>query len=305
MRVELQQQDVAWGDTVRFSCQVRGKPTPTVVWLHNSQPLSPSPRHRVTSQVLRVLHVGPQDDGMYQCMAENGVGSSQAATRLLTVPTGIKHFIKNHYYYYYFFSFIYFNFIQFFKILFQCPHDQVSCPWFDRWAQIKCCGNSHLWSLWPPVQFCLSTALRSESPPPKLQSSRVSRAQEGPTTMNLPGNPVMMEEHLCWSMSSSTERYNTVQFICTVWSASFHSTICLSCDSIPLIYCVSFSVWQAGESPGEWTTNTISGSQNKLTLTKLLPASLYEVEMAAKNCAGLGQPAMMTFRTGKCIQPFS
>lgn len=65
------------------------------------------------------------------------------------------------------------------------------------------------------------------------------------------------------------------------------------------------SVWQAGESPGEWTTNTISGSQNKLTLTKLLPASLYEVEMAAKNCAGLGQPAMMTFRTGKCIQPFS
>lgn len=118
VRVELQQQDVAWGDTVRFSCQVRGKPTPTVVWLHNSQPLSPSPRHRVTSQVLRVLHVGPQDDGMYQCMAENGVGSSQAATRLLTVPTGIKHFIKNHYYYYYFFSFIYFNFIQFFKILY-------------------------------------------------------------------------------------------------------------------------------------------------------------------------------------------
>lgn len=88
VRVELQQQDVAWGDTVRFSCQVRGKPAPTVVWLHNAQPLSPSPRHRVSAQVLRVLNVGPQDDGMYQCMAENGVGSSQAATRLLTLPTG-------------------------------------------------------------------------------------------------------------------------------------------------------------------------------------------------------------------------
>ncbi|KTF88933.1 hypothetical protein cypCar_00022488 [Cyprinus carpio] len=87
VRVELQQKDVAWGDTVRFSCQVRGKPAPTVVWLHNAQPLSPSPRHRMSSQVLRVLSVGPQDDGMYQCMAENGVGSSQAATRLLTVPT--------------------------------------------------------------------------------------------------------------------------------------------------------------------------------------------------------------------------
>lgn len=89
VRVELQQQDVAWGDTVRFSCQVRGKPAPIVVWLHNAQPLSPSPRHRMSSQVLRVLNVGPLDDGMYQCMAENGVGSSQAATRLLTVPTGI------------------------------------------------------------------------------------------------------------------------------------------------------------------------------------------------------------------------
>lgn len=89
VRVELQQQDVAWGDTVRFSCQVRGKPTPTVVWLHNAQPLNPSPRHRVSSQVLRVLNVGLQDDGVYQCMAENGVGSSQAAMRLLTVPIGM------------------------------------------------------------------------------------------------------------------------------------------------------------------------------------------------------------------------
>lgn len=89
VRIELQQQDVAWGDTVRFSCQVGGKPAPTVVWLHNAQPLNPSPRHRMSPQVLRVLNVGQQDDGVYQCMAENGVGSSQAATRLLTVPTGM------------------------------------------------------------------------------------------------------------------------------------------------------------------------------------------------------------------------
>ncbi|TRY93771.1 hypothetical protein DNTS_001728 [Danionella cerebrum] len=88
VRVELQQQEVAWGDSVRFSCQVTGKPMPTVVWLHNAEPLSSSSRHRVSAQVLRVLNVGPQDDGVYQCMAENGVGSSQAATRLLTVPTG-------------------------------------------------------------------------------------------------------------------------------------------------------------------------------------------------------------------------
>lgn len=56
---------------------------------------------------------------------------------------------------------------------------------------------------------------------------------------------------------------------------------------------------QVGDPLADWTTSSISGSLHKLTLAKLQPDSLYEVEMAAKNCAGLGQPAMMTFRTGK------
>lgn len=54
-----------------------------------------------------------------------------------------------------------------------------------------------------------------------------------------------------------------------------------------------------GDPLAEWTSSSISGSLHKLTLAKLQPDSLYEVEMAAKNCAGLGQPAMMTFRTGR------
>lgn len=91
MTVELQQQEAAYGETVRFICQARGKPTPSVMWLHNARPLAPSPRHRLTSKVLRVSNVGPQDDGLYQCMAENGVGSSQASARLITVSTGESH----------------------------------------------------------------------------------------------------------------------------------------------------------------------------------------------------------------------
>lgn len=73
---------------MRFTCQARGKPTPSVMWLHNARPLAPSNRHRITSRMLRVSNVGPQDDGLYQCMAENGVGSSQASARLITVSTG-------------------------------------------------------------------------------------------------------------------------------------------------------------------------------------------------------------------------
>lgn len=43
----------------------------------------------------------------------------------------------------------------------------------------------------------------------------------------------------------------------------------------------------------------VPASQHRLTLTRLDPGSLYEVEMAAHNCAGEGQTAMVTFRTGK------
>lgn len=62
---------------------------------------------------------------------------------------------------------------------------------------------------------------------------------------------------------------------------------------------VCLQITQVGDPLAEWTSSSISGSLHKLTLAKLQPDSLYEVEMAAKNCAGLGQPAMMTFRTGK------
>lgn len=88
MVVELQQREVVYGDTVRFVCQTRGKPAPSVMWLHNAQPLAPSSRHRLNSRMLRISNVGPRDDGLYQCMAENGVGSSQASARLITVSTG-------------------------------------------------------------------------------------------------------------------------------------------------------------------------------------------------------------------------
>ncbi|XP_052398441.1 brother of CDO [Carassius gibelio] len=231
VRVELQKQDVAWGDTVRFSCQVTGRPTPTVVWLHNAQPLSPSPRHRMSSQVLRVLSVGPQDDGMYQCLAENGVGSSQAATRLLTGPI-------------------------------------VSVPSrSDKLPLIRPLSPDKVLREQPPLKPMATSAVL----PFDCSEVRVSPA-EAPVILSQPRTGKADYYELTWK-----PRHD---------------------GGAPVLeYVVKYR--KAGESPGEWTTNTISGSQLKLTLTKLQPASLYEVEMAAKNCAGLGQPAMMTFRTGK------
>lgn len=229
VRVELQQQDVAWGDTVRFSCQVRGKPTPTVVWLHNAQPLNPSPRHRLSSQVLRVLNVGPQDDGVYQCMAENGVGSSQAATRLLTVPT--------------------------------VPSRSSKIPLIRPMSPDKVLREQ------PPVKPVATSVML----PLDCSEIRVS-PPEAPVILSQPRTGKADYYELTWK-----PRHD---------------------GGVPMLeYVIKYR--KAGESPSEWISSSISGSQHKLTLTKLQPASLYEVEMAARNCAGLGQPAMMTFRTGK------
>ncbi|EOA92976.1 Brother of CDO [Anas platyrhynchos] len=52
-----------------------------------------------------------------------------------------------------------------------------------------------------------------------------------------------------------------------------------------------------------WAVRDVPASQHRLTLTRLDPGSLYEVEMAAHNCAGEGQTAMVTFRTGRRPKP--
>ncbi|XP_046879829.1 brother of CDO isoform X2 [Hypomesus transpacificus] len=230
--VELLQQEVAWGESVRFSCQARGKPAPSVVWLHNARPLAPSPRHRLSARVLRVLNVGPQDDGLYQCLAENGLGSSQAAARLLTVPTVV-----------------------------------------------------------PPRPGKLPI-LRPLSPDKVLREQAPVRP--GGTGILLPQDCSELHGHISPAEAPvilSQPRTVKSDFYELTWKPRHDG------GSPVQEYIVKYR--KTGDPPGEWATSSIPGSLHKLTLAKLHPASLYEVEMAAKNCAGLGQPAMMTFRTGK------
>lgn len=86
--MEVSQQMVSWGQTAKFTCEVKGNPPPSVVWLRNAVPVLPTPRHRISRKLLRVSSVGPEDDGIYQCMAENEVGSAQALTLLMTTRAG-------------------------------------------------------------------------------------------------------------------------------------------------------------------------------------------------------------------------
>ncbi|XP_053730145.1 cell adhesion molecule-related/down-regulated by oncogenes [Synchiropus splendidus] len=54
-----------------------------------------------------------------------------------------------------------------------------------------------------------------------------------------------------------------------------------------------------GTVVGSWSTVRVPGSEKTLRLSELEPSSLYEVLMVARSSAGEGQPAMLTFRTGK------
>ncbi|KAM9436892.1 brother of CDO isoform 2-T2 [Clarias gariepinus] len=232
VRVELLQQEPAWGDTVKFSCQVRGNPTPSVVWLHNAQPISSSSRHRLTSShMLRVFSVGPQDEGVYQCMAENWVGGAQAATRLVTVPSA--------------------------------PSRPGRLP-----------------------------LIRPMSPDQVLRELPPARPVAPSTDLfvdcsEIPGNVSPAEAPVILSQP----RTGTADYYELIWEPRHDG------GAPVLEYVVKYR--KAGDSLSEWTIKNISGLEQKLILAKLQPASLYEVEMSARNCAGLGQPAMMTFRTGR------
>ncbi|XP_041427246.1 cell adhesion molecule-related/down-regulated by oncogenes-like isoform X3 [Xenopus laevis] len=54
-----------------------------------------------------------------------------------------------------------------------------------------------------------------------------------------------------------------------------------------------------GNMVGSWNSIRVPASENEFPLTELEPSSLYEVLMVARNAAGEGQPAMLTFRTSK------
>lgn len=54
-----------------------------------------------------------------------------------------------------------------------------------------------------------------------------------------------------------------------------------------------------GTVVGSWNTVRVPGSEKTLRLSELESSSLYEVLMVARSSAGEGQPAMLTFRTGK------
>ncbi|KAI5135025.1 Brother Of Cdo [Manis pentadactyla] len=244
--VELSQLVIPWGQSAKLTCEVHGNPPPSVLWLRNAVPLTSSQRLRLSRRALRVVSAGPEDEGVYQCMAENEVGSAHAVVQLRTARPGT-----------------------------------TLRPWQDAKPDTAT----------PPTP-----PSRPGSSDQMLKGRLGPPASVQPASLQCPGEkgqvaPAEAPIILSSPRTSKTDSYELV------WRPRHESS-----NRVPILYYV-VKHRKVTNSSDDWIISGIPANQHHLTLTRLDPGSLYEVEMAAYNCAGEGQTAMVTFRTGRRPKP--
>ncbi|KAM5226219.1 cell adhesion molecule-related/down-regulated by oncogenes isoform 1-T5 [Hipposideros larvatus] len=354
----LQDQTVSLGTTVQFTCEVHGNPAPNCTWFHNAQPIHPSPRHLTSGTGLKITGVTIEDTGLYQCVADNGIGFMQSTGRLkiekdgglkpviVTAPASTK-VIEGDF------------------VTLSCNATGVPVPvirWYDRRGLI----TSH------PSQVLRSKSRKSHSPRPAFDQEPVyfivSRA--GSSSLYI---QAVTQEHTGKYTCEAASEYGTTkaeavltvvpfetntkagivtpseatqkdirdgsetellssfpmkEYSRAVETPSEKNASGASVPDAPIILSPPQThtpdtynlVWRAGKDGGlpvnayfvkyrklddgvgvvgSWHTVRVPGSEHELHLTELEPSSLYEVLMVARNGAGEGQPAMLTFRTSK------
>ncbi|KAK5867237.1 hypothetical protein PBY51_011748 [Eleginops maclovinus] len=71
--------------TARFMCQAEGVPSPRISWLKNGEKVHLNGRIKMYNSKLVITQIIPEDDAIYQCMAENDQGSVLSLARLIVV----------------------------------------------------------------------------------------------------------------------------------------------------------------------------------------------------------------------------
>uniref|UniRef100_A0AAY4EK12 Immunoglobulin superfamily DCC subclass member 3 n=1 Tax=Denticeps clupeoides TaxID=299321 RepID=A0AAY4EK12_9TELE len=71
--------------TARFVCQAEGVPTPHITWLKNGERIHSNGRIKMYNSKLVINQIIPEDDAIYQCQAENDLGSVLSMARLIVV----------------------------------------------------------------------------------------------------------------------------------------------------------------------------------------------------------------------------
>ncbi|XP_053743004.1 immunoglobulin superfamily DCC subclass member 3-like isoform X2 [Synchiropus splendidus] len=88
------------GGSAVFSCTASGAPEPHLIWLKNGKLLTPGGNVKLTNgnTTLAITRITPEDEAIYQCIAENSAGTNQASARLAIsqgpelpqAPTGLQ-----------------------------------------------------------------------------------------------------------------------------------------------------------------------------------------------------------------------
>ncbi|XP_043934455.1 protogenin [Protopterus annectens] len=71
--------------TARFVCQAEGIPSPKVTWMKNGEKVHSNGRIKMYNSKLVINQIIPEDDAIYQCLAENDQGSILSMARLIVV----------------------------------------------------------------------------------------------------------------------------------------------------------------------------------------------------------------------------
>ncbi|XP_073327917.1 protogenin B [Pagrus major] len=71
--------------TARFMCQAEGVPPPRISWLKNGEEVHLNGRIKMYNSKLVITQIIPEDDAIYQCVAESEQGSMLSLARLIVV----------------------------------------------------------------------------------------------------------------------------------------------------------------------------------------------------------------------------
>ncbi|KAM9811317.1 cell adhesion molecule-related/down-regulated by oncogenes [Syngnathus typhle] len=225
--VGLADQRVAVGSTARFSCVAAGSPAPDITWLFNAEPVPASHRVRISEGQLVISGVVPRDQGVYQCLLDNDIGSAQSSG-MLSVQSDLN-------------------------------------PGVDVWPSL------------PPMQS-------DEGGERFLTEEEDEPPSDGGALRLTPDAPII---------TSPPQTYKP-DIYDLEWRAGPDGGSPINA------YFVKYrKVDEMATLMESWLTVRVPGSERSLRLSELEASSLYEVLMVARSSAGEGQPAMLTFRTGK------
>ncbi|KAA8594104.1 hypothetical protein FQN60_004938 [Etheostoma spectabile] len=230
---------VSPGSSTRFTCAATGNPSPNITWLFNANPVTPSHRFQISGSSLVIAHVTPQDEGVFQCLLDNGIGSAQSCG-ILTTLTDVRPGSTA-------------------GVLLEASpslHPMQSDEGHERFLTEDDGGGGDAVNL------------------------PVDRSSERPT----PEAPII----------TSPPQTHKPDIYDLEWRAGRDGGSPINA------YFVKYrKVDEMGTVVGSWHTVRVPGSEKTLRLSELESSSLYEVLMVARSSAGEGQPAMLTFRTGK------